>query len=166
MEQLDGQRQRYNSGAETISDIGEIARPEEASVLIEDEERLRRINRRYGPRKKKTVQRPADLDEHRKNGASEKPIRPEPSNSIHIEVQPPRRGEQILLLSLPKALRECLIGDLEEEYRRIQPKHGTDFANFWYWKQVTTSILLLTPREIIKWILFALIGEWVRRNNL
>ncbi len=47
---------------------------------------------------------------------------------------PPKRAEMLLYFGLPKRDRECMIGDLEEEFRRvILPKYGAGVAARWYW---------------------------------
>lgn len=163
MKDKDKEKPRYG-GAETISDKGEITRPGEASVLVEEEERLGRFNRRFEAREKKPVKKPLNSEKKLKNGVTHaQPASPEGSGR---SVEPPRQGEKILVLFLPKHLREYVLGDLKEDYVKIQSRHGTGFANIWYWKNVASSILLLTPRAVFKRVLSAIIGEWIRRNNL
>ena len=60
----------------------------------------------------------------------------------------PSAAEYLLYLFLPTNDRKCLPGDLAEEYATyIVPKFGRRRADFWYWKQVITSIWpILWPR--------------------
>jgi hypothetical protein len=49
---------------------------------------------------------------------------------------------KLLLLCVPKQSRECLIGDLEEEFRTILvPEYGCIIARLWYWEQVLCSLI-------------------------
>lgn len=64
---------------------------------------------------------------------------------------PPKSAEFLLHLILPKSLRETLLGDLEEEFRGvILPKFGHQRARWWYWAQVTRSILPLILGAVTK----------------
>ena len=52
---------------------------------------------------------------------------------------PPRLAARLLALTAPEADRECMLGDLEEEFaRRTCEGHGAD-ARSWYWGQVLRS---------------------------
>jgi hypothetical protein len=77
---------------------------------------------------------------------------------------PPKNGERALLLLLSKEQRSAnIIGDLAEEYSQIRGEHGKKFADFWYWKQVATSMGPIL-RKLLRIGLVSWIGEWVRRN--
>jgi len=55
---------------------------------------------------------------------------------------PPRLGARLLCLFLPPDERDCVIGDLAEEYRDVRvPRFGWGRARLWYWGQVVRSIL-------------------------
>jgi hypothetical protein len=62
------------------------------------------------------------------------------SGLIREESRPPDAAKFILLL-MPKIYRDCLIGDLEEEYRSVLHKYGARKARLWYWVQVTWSVM-------------------------
>lgn len=76
---------------------------------------------------------------------------------------PPRLGEKLLLLILPKKDRECMLGDLAEEYVAHQAKYGTRFAKIWYYKQVIGSAWPMI-KKAFRWGIIAWIGDWVRRH--
>jgi hypothetical protein len=75
----------------------------------------------------------------------------------------PKFAEYLLYLFLSKKDREHLIGDLAEEYLEVRAKFGQRAANFWYYKQVISSIWPLS-RKAVRWTLIAGVGEWVRRH--
>jgi hypothetical protein len=64
------------------------------------------------------------------------------------DAAPPRRAEFLLYFVLPTEDRECIPGDLAEEYATIiLPKFGPRRAKVWYWKQVVCSMWpLIRPR--------------------
>jgi len=70
---------------------------------------------------------------------------------------PPLAADWLLYLCLPKSARECVPGDLEEEFRKIiVPKVGANFARMWYWKQAIFSIMPFLAMQIdsaVDWIL-------------
>jgi hypothetical protein len=50
---------------------------------------------------------------------------------------PPPRAAKFLLLLLPPRNRDCIIGDLEEEYRTVLLReYGEQLARFYYWWHV------------------------------
>jgi hypothetical protein len=52
------------------------------------------------------------------------------------------RVPKLLLLCVPKQSRECLLGDLEEEFRTILlPEYGCVIACLWYWEQAICSLV-------------------------
>ena len=56
-------------------------------------------------------------------------------------LKPPRLGARLLRLFLSPEERDCLIGDLAEEYRDVRvPRRGWARARLWYWGQVVRSI--------------------------
>ena len=68
---------------------------------------------------------------------------------------PPKRAEMLLHLGLPKRDRECMIGDLEEEYRRvILPKYGARVAVRWYWWQAVRSVAAASGGRVRVWLSF------------
>ncbi len=64
------------------------------------------------------------------------------------EAGAPKFGELILYKFTSKDDRESLIGDLTEEYLEILSKSGRRVADFWYYKQVLSSIWPLTKKAI------------------
>ncbi|MFO1038425.1 MAG: hypothetical protein U1E45_16430 [Geminicoccaceae bacterium] len=64
----------------------------------------------------------------------------------------PSWGEPVLLLFLPKDLRQEVPGSLEEEYRNIADRHGSRYAWWWYTWQVAIcvgdAVLNVVPRLI------------------
>lgn len=77
--------------------------------------------------------------------------------------RPPQLGEFALYMILSKEDREYLIGDLEEEFVKVQAKFGTKKARVWYYKQVLTSAWPMI-RKALRFGLLAWIGEWFRRR--
>ncbi len=68
---------------------------------------------------------------------------------------PPNRAEMLLHFALPKRDRECMIGDLEEEYRRvILPKYGARVAARWYWWQAVRSVAAASGARARVWLSF------------
>ncbi len=68
---------------------------------------------------------------------------------------PPTRAEMLLHFGLPKRDRECMIGDLEEEYRRvILPKYGGRVAARWYWWQAVRSVIAASGGRVRVWLSF------------
>ena len=70
------------------------------------------------------------------------------------------------MLFLPKKVREPLLGDLEEEYQEVREQFGKCSANFWFYKQVLTSLwpmLQTTGRTLAKWGLLGWLEEFIRR---
>ena len=68
---------------------------------------------------------------------------------------PPKRAEMLLHFCLPKRDRECMIGDLEEEYRTvILPKYGARVAARWYWWQAVRSVAAASGGRVRVWLSF------------
>ena len=68
---------------------------------------------------------------------------------------PPKRAEMLLHFGLPKRDRECMIGDLEEEYRTvILPKYGPRVAMRWYWWQAVRSVIAASGGRVRVWLSF------------
>jgi len=68
---------------------------------------------------------------------------------------PPNRAEMLLHFGLPKRDRECMIGDLEEEYRTvILPKYGPRVAARWYWWQAVRSVVAASGGRVRVWLSF------------
>lgn len=71
------------------------------------------------------------------------------------ENDPPNRAEMLLHFGLPKRDRECMIGDLEEEYRSvILPKYGAGVAARWYWWQAVRSVAAAFGARVRVWLSF------------
>ena len=52
------------------------------------------------------------------------------------------RIAKLLLLFVPKQNRECLLGDLEEEFNTVVlPEYGCVIAQLWYWEQALFSFV-------------------------
>ncbi len=75
------------------------------------------------------------------------------TQKVESEVNPPKRAEMLLHFGLPKRDRECMIGDLEEEYRTvILPKYGPRVAMRWYWWQAVRSVLVAMVGRFRVWL--------------
>lgn len=77
--------------------------------------------------------------------------------------RPPKFAEFVLELLLPRKEAEYLVGDLAESYVQKESKYGPTKAKVWYWRQVAGSAYPLI-RKAIRWGLYALSADWVRRN--
>lgn len=64
----------------------------------------------------------------------------------------PRFTEHLLYLALSKHEREAIVGDLLEEYSEIRARFGPQKANFWFYRQVFSSMLPLIRRSLPKLI--------------
>ena len=54
--------------------------------------------------------------------------------------RPPRLARWLLRLGLPPDLRECVLGDLDEEFASFQMARGRTRAAAWYWSQAVRSV--------------------------
>ena len=79
------------------------------------------------------------------------------------EKQPPKFGEYLAYLFLPKTDRVTLLGDLTEEYPKLVKKFGLRWAKVYFYKQVLWSILPLIRKTVIKWGLFGWLVELIRK---
>lgn len=86
-----------------------------------------------------------------------------PSSQMPNRSTPPSLAEKALLLTLSKEEREGIIGDLAEEYSDIRSRHGKEFADLWYWRQVIASTAPVMFMLIRRWLV-ALLEEWFRRH--
>ena len=80
---------------------------------------------------------------------------------------PPSTAEKLILLLAPKAVREALPGDLEEEFHDIADKHGARFARRWYWAQVALSSWPMIRHHIMNWLGLGIgvkLAEWMTRK--
>lgn len=78
-----------------------------------------------------------------------------PDRPVAEQTVPPKRAEMLLHFGLPKRDRECMIGDLEEEYRRvILPKYGARVAARWYWWQAVRSVAAAFGARVRVWLSF------------
>ncbi|MGI8499304.1 MAG: permease prefix domain 2-containing transporter [Gemmatimonadaceae bacterium] len=60
--------------------------------------------------------------------------------------RPPRAAAFLLSCRLPDALREAVLGDLEETFHEeITPTRGARAARVWYWRQAIRLLLALRP---------------------
>lgn len=111
--------------------------------------------------------------EHEQSELSGKPIHAGKQSCAEMGVKksvPPRLGEYLLYLVLPPKDRECVPGDLAEEYSTIiLPKFGRRKAKLWFWQQVVTSIWpILSPRlkRLARFAVVAKLAEgilkWIR----
>jgi hypothetical protein len=98
-------------------------------------------------------------------------VHPETVLRAQGKTDPPKHAEQLLLLILCKRDRDNLMGDLEEDFRKVQAKQGIRFARLWYWKQALGSAWPLirklgrcaTVAIAVKWLGAALVtwlGKW------
>ena len=51
---------------------------------------------------------------------------------------PPALAHRMLALTLPEDVREHVIDDLDEVYRRVLDRHGAARARRWYWREALT----------------------------
>jgi len=72
--------------------------------------------------------------------------------------EPPTLGDVILNL-LPIKNRECVIGDLMEDYEKMVAWRGKRYADWWFYGQVLRSMW-----PLIKTTLFCLIWAYIRRR--
>ena len=78
-----------------------------------------------------------------------------PHRPVAEQTVPPKRAEMLLHFALPKRDRECMIGDLEEEYRTvILPKYGAGVAVRWYWWQAVRSVIAAFGGRVRAWLSF------------
>ncbi len=77
--------------------------------------------------------------------------------------RPPKLAEFFLELLLSRREAEYLIGDLAESYVQKESKYGPAKAKVWYWRQVAGSAYPLICKAI-RWGIYALGADWVRRN--
>jgi hypothetical protein len=167
-------KDRGYHGAETISEQGEIVRPAEASVLVDDEERLRRFLNSAKPSRNQiqitaTETTPHMTTSHKTRKRVSNDTAPKklatPSDDSNANFKVPKWGERALLMLLKnRDRREYVVGDMQEEYADIRLRHGVKYANIWYWKQVMLSIFSLKFGPGLRRIFVALIGEWIRRK--
>jgi hypothetical protein len=107
---------------------------------------------------------PAERDSDQIKSAQEH----DPTNLDVAHMRPPQRAEFLLYLCLSRDDRECIPGDLLEEFTdRIVPRLGLKKGQWWYWAQVVRSIVpLLTQRlaRLAKWGAIARAAEtlWTR----
>ncbi len=68
-------------------------------------------------------------------------------------VQPPRIAVWLVNLFTPAEEAESILGDLLEEYSRLESKSGVTFARSWYWRQAVKSIahLVGTGFRVASW---------------
>ena len=80
------------------------------------------------------------------------------------EVAVPWLPEMLLYLFLPKACREHVPGDLEEEFWTVvAPKFGPGYARAWYWLQVARSVWPLLWGRMMKLATFgSMVGLFSR----
>jgi hypothetical protein len=66
----------------------------------------------------------------------------------------PTDARFLLDLLLPKADREQIAGDREEEFRRMLAEYGPGRARLWFWSETVRTIATRNP--ICRWILVRL----------
>ena len=71
---------------------------------------------------------------------------------------------RLLLLLIPRKVRENLVGDLEEEFlTRVLPNYGLTLARKWYWQQVITSLCPIVWEQFKRVAGLVLLWKVVRR---
>lgn len=78
------------------------------------------------------------------------------SDSLSSHVHPPRFASKFLAWALPTAIKEPVLGDLEEAFSDKCHQHGMLNANLWYLRQALFSgfsFILQTQRSVIMFIL-------------
>lgn len=77
-----------------------------------------------------------------------------------IYVSPPARAEYLLYLCLPPEQRECLPGDLYEEYNEvILIRFGESKAKWWYWGQVIRSIWPIVGQRVVRLLRWGVVAR-------
>lgn len=76
---------------------------------------------------------------------------------------PPLNAKFLLHLLLEKKDKEAVIGDLVEDYGKLQQEFGHRRANIWFYKQVASFIYPLLRRFVAKVGGLIVIGEWLRK---
>jgi hypothetical protein len=64
---------------------------------------------------------------------------------------PPTEARFLLDLLLPKADRQAIAGDREEEFRTMLAKYGPRRARLWFWGETVRTIATRNP--VCRWIL-------------
>jgi hypothetical protein len=77
-------------------------------------------------------------------------------------IPPPRFGEWILWFILSENDRDIQIGDLAEDYYKLQMELGPRGACLWYYKEVVILIWRRVPGAA-KWLILAWFEELLRR---
>ncbi len=125
----------YNDGTHERREI--ILEPEELSLLRSRNEVT--INLALNADESFALDKDGFLVRH---DESSQPVTP------RDELEVPAIGESILsYLSSPETL-ETVLGDLEEGFRKIASKRGTDSARRWYYWQVVRTVGALTMNFI------------------
>jgi hypothetical protein len=70
-------------------------------------------------------------------------------------LKPPRFGQYLLYLFVPRKIREPLMGDLEEQFEEVAATFGRRKARFWYYVQVARAFWPI----LAKWGLLAWAGQ-------
>jgi hypothetical protein len=71
---------------------------------------------------------------------------------------------RLLLLLIPRKVRENLVGDLEEEFlTKVLPNYGLTLARKWYWQQVITSLCPIVWEQFKRVAGLVLLWKVVRR---
>jgi len=71
---------------------------------------------------------------------------------------------RLLLLLIPRKVRENLVGDLEEEFlTSVLPNYGLTLARKWYWQQVITSLCPIVWEQFKRVAGLVLLWKVVRR---
>ena len=87
------------------------------------------------------------------------------------QCDPPGYAERLMYLVLPAEQRECVPGDLEEEFRTIVvPKFGLKYARIWHWWQSIRSCGRFALSQVLSLLTFGLaqrvdrfLSRWVGR---
>lgn len=59
---------------------------------------------------------------------------------------PPRIGEALIALFCKRAMREAVLGDLDEKFAELAGRRGARVAKAWYWGQAGRSVLFFAVR--------------------
>jgi len=81
-------------------------------------------------------------------------------NDLVSFVNPPTRAEFLLYLVLDSVERECVPGDLAEEFNEIVlPRFGLRRARLWYWSQVLRSLISFASRRFLRVVKWAVLSK-------
>lgn len=79
------------------------------------------------------------------------------------EVELPKAGEFLLYLFLSTLERDAIVGDLEEQFPKVQRKFGERAARVWFYNHIWFSLWPLLSQRIVKSGLLGWVFDLLRR---